>query len=220
MWFREVLLEVTRAYGLRFRAGTRAPVERDAEVVFFENARAFRRESLTGRAFRGSHVIRDPRDLVVSGYEYHLSTTEPWATAPDPRFGGFSYQSHLRGLDEHDGLMAEVDWLSRETAPALRDWDYGQPEFLELRYEDVVANERSAFGQLFGWYGFDQRAVAAGLDAVGRLSLRNGGAKPGHARSGAPGEWRDRLGQDHLDRLAELTGDLVGHLGYEADPGW
>lgn len=173
---------------------------------------------MTGRAVRGSHVIRDPRDLVVSGYEYHLVTTEAWATRPDPRFGGASYQAHLRGLDEHDGLMAEVDRLSRETAPALRAWDYGQPDFLELRYEDVVADEEAGFRRLFEWYGFTARAVAVGLDAVDRLSLRNGGALPGHARSGVPGEWRVRLGPDHLERLDALTDGLVTRLGYEAGP--
>lgn len=42
VWFREVLLEVARAYGLRFRAGTRSPVPRDADVAYFENAEVFR----------------------------------------------------------------------------------------------------------------------------------------------------------------------------------
>ena len=220
VWFRQVLLEVSRAYGLRFRAGTGRPVEQDADVAFYENAQVFRRDLLDGRAFRGSHLIRDPRDLIVSGYEYHRVTTEPWATSPDPCFGGLSFQAYLHTLDEHDGLLAEIDWFSRETAPAMRAWDYGQPEFLELRYEDVISDETAAFATLFRWYGFDDRAVALGVDAADRLSLRRGGAKAGHARSGAPGEWRDRLAPDHLDRFKERTGDLVVALGYESDFDW
>lgn len=32
--------------------------------------------------YRGSHFIRDPRDLVVSGYYYHLWTREAWCMDP------------------------------------------------------------------------------------------------------------------------------------------
>jgi hypothetical protein len=29
--------------------------------------------------YRGTNIIRDPRDLLVSGYQYHLWTKEAWA---------------------------------------------------------------------------------------------------------------------------------------------
>ncbi len=220
VWFRQVILEVTRAYGLRFRAGTRATVSPEADVVFFDDAGKYRRDALGDRPFRGSHLVRDPRDLVVSGYEYHLVTTEEWATAPQGHFGGVSYQDYLRSMSEADGLMAEITWLTTPVTQAMAAWDYTQPEFLELRYEDVLQDEAGAFERLFRWYGFDDRAVAAGVAAAERLSLRQGGAKSGHVRSGAPGEWRTRLGPDHLARFKEVTGDLVVRLGYEDDPDW
>ena len=33
--------------------------------------------------YRGSHFIRDPRDLIISGYYYHLRAAEAWCIAPD-----------------------------------------------------------------------------------------------------------------------------------------
>ncbi|MGO8873128.1 MAG: hypothetical protein ACLQPH_17325 [Acidimicrobiales bacterium] len=215
MWFRQVLLEVMRSYGLRQQEGKWEPIRPATDLAFYGHGGRFDRDQVGSRAFRGSHLIRDPRDLVVSGYEYHLVTDEYWTRKPYPRFGGLSYQDHLRSLDEHDGLMAEIEWFAAASGAAMGTWDYHQPEFLELRYEDALADEQGTFERLFRWYGFNDAARGIGLEAVERTSLRRGGAIPNHARSGRPGEWRSRLGSDHIERLKELTGDLVARLGYE-----
>lgn len=220
VWFRSVLLTVCRHYGLRHRNGNARPVAPDADMAFFHSSGVFDVDLLGDRPFRGSHMVRDPRDLVVSGYEYHLVTEEAWALHPEDHYGGLSYQSRLRGLNEHDGLMAEIEWVASGTAVDMAAWNYDRPEFLELRYEDVIADEAGAFDRLFRWYGFSERAVAFGLESVDRLSLRRGGAQPSHVRSGRPGEWRSRLGPDHIAAFKELTGDLVVRLGYEATSDW
>lgn len=220
VWVRQVLLSVIRAYGLRQQEGRATTIRSDTDVAFYANAGSFRREQLGGRRFRGSHLVRDPRDLVVSGYEYHLVTKEAWTQRPDPAYGGLSYQAHLHSLNEHDGVMAEIGWLAGGTAEAMARWDYDQPEFLELRYEDAFANEQATFEKLFRWYGVDEEALALALETVDRVSLKRGGALPNHARSGRPGEWRSRLAPDHIDRFKELTGDLVVRLGYETGPEW
>ncbi len=220
VWFREVLLSVIGHYGLRPQEGKADPIEPGTDLAFYAHAGSFRRSQIGARPFRGSHLIRDPRDLVVSGYEYHRVCDERWTRRPQPAYGGLGYQDYLCSLDEHDGLMAEIEWLATTTLAEMSDWDYHQPEFLELRFEDAVADERGTFDTLFRWYGFDDAAVAFGLEAVDRLSLRHGGALPRHARSGRPGEWRDRLAPDHIDRFKELTGNLTVRLGYETDPGW
>ena len=220
VWLRQVLLSLIQAYGLRKQEGKSTAIRPDIDVAFYANSATFRRVQIGGRPFRGSHLIRDPRDLVVSGYEYHLITAEPWTQRPDPAFGGHSYQAYLRSLSEHEGLKAEIEWIAAGTAAAMREWDYDQPEFLELRYEDAFADERGTFERLFRWYGLSDQATASALQAVDRLSLKRGGAMPDHARSGMPGEWRSRLAPDHIDRFKELTGDLVVRLGYETGPEW
>src|SRR5664280_1994495 len=220
VWIRQVLLSVMRPYGLRQQEGKSAGIRSDTDLAFYANAGTFERSQLGSRAFRGTHVIRDPRDLVVSGYEYHLKTDEPWALRPDERYGGQSYQEHLRSISEHDGLMVELERMTASTAAAFGAWDYHQDEFLELRLEDAVSDERATFERVFDWYGFNDDAVAIGMAAVDRLSLKQGGALPNHARSGQAGEWRDRLALDHVDRFKTLTGDLVVRLGYETTPDW
>ena len=216
VWFRHVLLDVIRHYGLRKQEeGDFESIRSVTDLAFYGHAERFRREQVGTRAFRGSHLVRDPRDLVVSGYEYHLVTKEEWTKVPSPKYGGLSYQAYLQSLNEHDGLLAEVEWFAGETGVALSNWDYEQPEFLELRFEDAMADELGTFEKLFKWYGFNDAAQGIGLGAVERLSLRREGAKSNHARGGRPGEWRDRLGPAHLERLEELTGDLVARIGYD-----
>lgn len=39
-------------------------------------------------SYRASHFIRDPRDLVVSGYRYHLWTHEEWCNDPNFNWPG------------------------------------------------------------------------------------------------------------------------------------
>jgi hypothetical protein len=195
-------------------------VQPDADLVFHASARTFGRLQMNGRAFRGSHLIRDPRDLVVSGYEYHLVTGEQWALDPDPLLGGQSYQARLRDLDRRDGLLLEIERLASGVARELQAWDYSQPEFIELRYEDVLDDEPGSFEKLFRWYGLTDHAVEFGLEAVDRFSLSRGGARPSHVRSGVPGEWQEHLGPEHIERFKELTGDLVVRLGYESTADW
>ena len=200
--------------------GRPRPIGTDADIVVFHSAEDFDPSLTGGRTYRGSHMIRDPRDMIVSGYEYHRTTEESWARRPDRRFGGMSYQEYLLSLDEHEGLHAEIDFQVNGPVAAMAAWDYGRPEFLELRYEDVVADESEAFERLFRWYGFSDKAVGAGVEAAESLSLHRGGARPTHVRWGWPGEWRERLAPDHVARFKEMTGDLMIRLGYEQDPDW
>ena len=222
IWFREILLSVTSQYGLHFQMLEKAPATlRPTTDLAFGTPARFRREDVGNRCFRGSHVIRDPRDLVVSGYHYHMVTTEEWCRRPNPRRpGGLSYQAYLRSVDEHEGLMAEIEYVARRTGAEMAAWDYDQPEFLEIRYEEAFADDVGTFERLFRWYGFNEQAIAVGLDAVEGLSLKNGGARPNHARSGVPGEWQARFSSAHVERFKQLTGDLVLRLGYEDTPDW
>jgi hypothetical protein len=228
VWFHSVLGEISAAYGLRTALVRRKPVQLgDAEVAFFEQTRLFDRALVDGGPWRGSHLIRDPRDMVVSGYHYHLRTTEEWALVPHERWGGTSYQEHLRALPFDEGLLAEIRRAAGHEVHDIGIWDYDQPEFLELRYEDVIAEEAVWFERLFRHFGFDDGAVAIGLEAADRLSLRtvekrreSGDWRAGHVRSGRPGDWREHFAPEHTALFKELTGDLLVRLGYETSAGW
>jgi hypothetical protein len=229
VWFQRVLSSIAGHYGLRFTEvpeseGTSSPAAlAGMDIVVYDRANDFEPREFAARGCRTSHLIRDPRDVVVSGYHYHLRTDEPWAHEADARYEGLSYQAFLLDLDEHDGLMAEIERSARSTLADMDAWSCSAPAVLELRYEDFVADEVEAFTGLFRFYGLTQAAVDRGLGIVKQFSRQHGphaGDADPHVRSGEPGEWRRHLGADHVARFKELTGDLVVRLGYESDPDW
>jgi hypothetical protein len=221
VWFKRVLKAVADSYGLRFEAPRHDRPSDTTEVVFFDNAYRFKHEYVEGRSFRGSHIVRDPRDLVVSAYHYHLRTTEAWALEPSDEWDGKSYRDYLGSLNAHDGLMAEITRSARSGLASMGTWDYNQPEFLELRYENVLRDEASAFESLFRHYGFRSSECSASVETARRFSLDVvRGHQDEHVRSGQPGEWRSAFEPSHSAHFKELTGDLVVRLGYENTTDW
>ena len=81
---------------------------------------------------RAFHVIRDPRDVIVSGYFAHLHS-HPDETWPRLR----AYRRYLATLDESEGLMAEMEFSSIYLHQMLA-WDYDNPLILEMRFEDLI----------------------------------------------------------------------------------
>ncbi len=222
-WFSNVLHAVAMHFGLPFQNCAQEHLRRSTRV-YLCNDGIIDLEPLDGLV--GSHMIRDPRDLVVSGYFFHLWTDEPWAHRPRPEYGGRSYQQYLKSLDRDSGLAVEIE----RTGPSIRRmlaWNYADPRFLELRYEQVMADEQAAFHRIFRHYGFTESAVAAAVAIAGRHNFTSvSGRKVGqksersHLRSGQAGQWHEVLTAAHKARFKELYGDAVVTLGYERHNDW
>lgn len=225
VWFENVMTAIGARFGLRVRRVNdvgAGPVSGD--IFLHRSSKRFDRTSFGDRPIRGTHMVRDPRDVVVSGYFYHLWTDEKWARRPDPAFGGRSYQEHLNSLSQPEGLAAEIRRAAGTSLREMGTWDYEQPDFLELRYEDVLGNEPSTFQTVFRHYGFTDHAADEAAEIADGFSFRKqtGRAvgevkRETHYRSGKPGEWRELFGQEHRALFTEETGDLLTRLGYESD---
>jgi len=89
------------------------------------------------------HFIRDPLEVVVSAYQYHLVTTESWAITS-------GYQEKLRNASLTDGLEIEyarsLHHAIEEEANAYRWTTQAQPrpqDIFTIRASDIA--ERDAF---------------------------------------------------------------------------
>jgi hypothetical protein len=185
---------------------------------------------------RGSHFIRDPRDLVVSGYRYHLWTEEqayrnpkfdwsgivadPWFSEhvePDPARipRNVSYLEYLNTLDAERGMILEMLRLS-PTFQQMKSWDYGHPHIIEMRYEDIIGREAEAMEAVFKHYGLRADVLARGLQLVELLSLKNhkaGDAR--HVRKGTARQWESEFSPRMLDLFNRRHHELLVGLGYE-----
>jgi hypothetical protein len=136
-------------------------------------------------SLRGSHIIRDPRDLIVSAYFYHLRTTESWCITPKAEHtdlpSNVSYQQHLRSLDIEEGLIYEMNHVSGSMIERMCSWDYSDGRFLNLRFENVIGNEVSTIQKVLIWYGLDEthaKEVSQYLKFLGYHQLRRSTKNP------------------------------------------
>jgi hypothetical protein len=93
-----------------------------------------------GSSYRFVHAIRDPMEVVLSGYDYHLHTTERWANVRyKGRWNGTTYVRYLNALPLSEGLQAELTHSLRDslkTMPRLLNRTGDNPCTLTVRLED------------------------------------------------------------------------------------
>lgn len=206
---------------------------------FYQGFRSDRVSSVNNRAldlerlgrFRLSRFIRDPRDLVVSGYFYHRRGAEPWVridrpTADDWYFAngvvptaveaqGVSFAEYLQSVPEEDGLIAELEFR-RQHFESMARWPARHPDVLTVRYEDVIGDGTGVFEELFSFYGFSplERRIGAWFARRHALTRR---AADRHIRDPAPGQWRRHFTPRVSQVFHAQYGALVRQLGYPAD---
>jgi hypothetical protein len=119
--------------------------EHDLDFVSYVNANARFVRNL--RPYRGFHVVRDPRDILVSAYFSHKKThpTKDW-----PELG--THRDKLNKLGQDEGLFEEMEF-NREIFEEMFDWDYHQEHVLELKQEELTVDPYRQFLAIFGFLG-------------------------------------------------------------------
>ncbi len=203
---------------------------------FYAGFRGHRVASVNNRAldlerlgrFRISRFLRDPRDLVVSGYFYHRRGAEPWVnieapTAEDWYFAngcvpeglrayGGSFAEYLRSIPEEEGLLAELEFR-RLHFESMASWPREHPNVLTFRYEEIVGDEARVFRELFAFYGMSALERALGGWLARRYSIRSLAADS-HVRDPASGQWRRHFTPRLTRAFEDRHAGLVERLGY------
>ena len=146
VWFIRVLREISRYYGLNFQCCQQSYLKRDTDI-FMEYMSCVELEHLP--RYVGSHMVHDPRDIIISAYFYHLWTKEEWAHISRQSLDNLTYQQYLNSLSQEEGILAEMKGKSKEVIDEMSRWDYNNPNFIEFKYEDIIDNEREIFYKIF-----------------------------------------------------------------------
>lgn len=178
--------------------------------------------------FRIVRFVRDPRDLVVSGYLYHRRGAEPWFRTPSPSAEywspiaghvpermptGVSFAEHLRGLSVEEGLLAEIEFREHHFE-SLRRWP-SDDRIRMFKYEHIVGHEREVFAEIFDFYELPWYERRVGVWLADWYSARRRRSDP-HVRDPRPGQWRGYFTRSVAMAFERRHGDLLDRLGYRS----
>lgn len=182
-----------------------------------------------GNDFRMTRFIRDPRDLVVSGYLYHKRGAEAWCNIinpvekdwmvvngciPENMQEGQSFSSYLETLSKEDGLMAEIDFR-RNHFDSMKQWPISDDRIKLFRYEDVIGNEQNIFAEMLTHYKISWPERKLGVILADRFSAKKQVNKIKHIRNPKAGQWKEHFSSKVIDYFEQQHGEILERYGYE-----
>lgn len=176
-----------------------------------------------GRPYRGLHLIRDPRDVLISGARYHARASESWLHERRLCFWGLTYQEAIRRRRSvGEAVLFEMEHAGAQTIREMLEWDRTRPEFFEAKYEDLIGDQDlSLFRRILLFLGYDADVLPTLEGIIRERSLFGGRVNdPSHVSDGRAHQWREVFDERLKRRFCERFGDALERLGYEADDEW
>jgi hypothetical protein len=172
---------------------------------------------------RGVHLVRDPRDVLISATLYNLKSTEWWLHRPLPHFNNVTYQERLSSAGTmREALLFE---LSHQTRAAIADMAaFPRIERVPtITYESLMTGDvLAAFDEMFSSLGFAGSARRIALDCARQESivLNPDRRDLPHVRSGETQQWRQVFDRKLGEQFAAAAGPELAALDYEPDDSW
>ncbi len=120
-------------------------LNKDTATVALTNARWDMVSALP--EFRGFHVVRDPRDMLVSAYFSHLKSHKVYENTPQVFI---EHREKLKSLSLEAGLLAEITGPMKDVFHDMREWNPEEEDgIIEVKMEDLTANPAEEFQRIF-----------------------------------------------------------------------
>lgn len=177
--------------------------------------------------FRITRFIRDPRDLIISGYFYHKRGAEPWFRFKNPTnqywsaINGnipekipvdISYSEYLNTLPIKEGLKAEIDFRKYHFE-SMRQWQ--EDDRIKLfKYEDIINNQIGTFEDIANHLEIKGLNKSKFLFFAKRYALRKN-SKNKHVRNPNPNQWKDYFDTDLNNYFIKNYGDILERYDYD-----
>ena len=221
VWMNSVFSAIARTLSLVYLHSEKDDLPSQYDILM-DNHSVFAFESFSF-PFRGIHLIRDPRDIIISACFYHQKSKEEWLHQPREKFNGLTYQQKINSyqcLD--DQFLFEMEHSGGGNIRSMLKWNYAREDFIEVKYEDLIEDiDLQLFHEIFLFLGFPGPAIPVLLNIAYDKSLFSKQAKRSdHVRSGKARQWQQYYKQVHKERFIELFGDALIQLGYEKNNDW
>lgn len=210
---------------------------------FFHRADAFYNEcnqhyinSVSGHALtldrfediRVVRFIRDPRDLIISGYFYHKRAAEHWCALKNPTEtdwamvrgyiprklpSDFSLTEYLNSTSLEEGLIAEMDFRTHHYNSML-EWPDNDPRVRLYRYEDILGNEADTFRSIVSFLGLPLLTRIAGVHYARRFRAKRNIGKTSHIRNPNSQQWRQHFTPTLTAMFKERFSEVLQRYDY------
>lgn len=167
------------------------------------------------------YIVRDPRDVVISYYYFHLKQ-------------GFIADGYPLENFVNRFVVGDVDPIFASWGENVSSWistRFSGREFLLLRYEDMKMNTVSELEKVADFLGIQKtpealaRAVAlSSAERMRELEKRDENRWIGtrtrrkdvrFVRTAATGGWKSALSDSQVSQIESAWGPLINHLGYD-----
>jgi hypothetical protein len=202
---------------------TPAPVSRSPGIMQDQHSRWFELNALSEylESDRIFHLIRDPRDVIISGMHYHRASKEAWLHQPEDRFDGLTYQQKINSLpDDTSRYLFQLSHM--KAIDRMLAWPMGRAECFECRHESLIGDRNGrTFARALDHLGFDKAESAIALDLYRETHILNGAKSDGvHVRSGVARQWPGVFDRTLAAAFIDRFGEALITLGYEPDNSW
>ena len=221
VWMKNIFSQSCSKLKLKFFNGKIEQSPPDFNVIL-EHHSQFDLENINTN-YKGLHIIRDPRDIIISGCFYHQKSHEKWLHNSQDKFGGLTYQEKINSYDTlDDKILFEMENSSLWNINAIINWDYANPAFLEVRYENLITDiDLLLFHKIFTFLGFSGQVIPDMLKIAYSNSIFSGNLRKSvHVRAAKEKQWEKYFKPKHKARFLELYGDALIKLGYENSHEW
>jgi len=229
VWMSRVFSEIAETIGGTFvdlRDVQDTSFEPDHGTIYLEDHTAFPEPFLTKKV-RGIRIIRDPRDVVISGAHYHGKSSEPWLHHGQAEFGGKTYADMIKSFDAmEDRYRFEMDNVAADTIACMTTsrgnkalQRFLKKNFLTVKYENLIDDvELKEFRKICRRLKLPIKNAAPAF--LNHSLFNNKDAVTGHGRSGKKQQWKSVFNQELGREFAEKHQRSLEILGYEKDDSW
>jgi Sulfotransferase domain len=165
------------------------------------------------------YIVRDPRDVVISYYHFHLKK----GIIPD----GYPLEQYVSRF-----VAGEIDAFGswRENVASWLATRYGTANFLLLRYESMLDQTAHELAKIAAFLGIERSAEeisqAVELSSADRMrkmertqanvwvNTKDSRKDIPFVRNATAGQWQSALSVAMIAEIESAWGDLMGRLGY------
>jgi hypothetical protein len=170
------------------------------------------------------HLIRDPRDVLISAMHYHKKSNETWLHEPVPGYDNVTYQRRLNALaTRYEQYVFEMENSTDSTLRDMLAWQYGRTNCFEVRYEELRQDTQMAYwSQIVSFLGFDEAEQKICRERFWQNSLFGKLLRFGHKhiRSGDVAQWKREFTPELAHAFLERFPSALRSLAYEPDDKW